>query len=57
MQCTCNSHAPFCSQRFNLGPDSTLVLNNLTDPTESFVSAGLETFPMVSSYPYPPQFM
>ena len=45
------------AQKYNLGPNSTLVLNNLTDPSSTFVQSGLETFPMVSSFPYPPQFM
>ena len=45
------------TQKFNLGPDSTLILNNLTDPTEALQAAGLQTFPMVSSFPYPPQFL
>jgi len=44
-------------ERYNLGANSTLILNNLTDPTEKIQSFGLQTFPMVSSYPYPPQFL
>lgn len=42
---------------YNLGPNSTLVANNLTDVTPSIISLGLESWPMISSYPYPPHFL
>jgi len=44
-------------ERFNLGPNSTLILNNLTNVGPSLQAIGLETYPMISSYPYPPQFL
>lgn len=45
------------AQRFNLGADSTLVVNNLTMVRSTLQSMGVATNPMVSSYPYPPQFL
>jgi len=42
---------------YNLGPNSTLMLNNLTQVASSINSMGIETFAMVSSYPYPPEFI
>jgi spore germination protein YaaH len=42
---------------FNLGPNSTLVVNNLTQVAAAIREAGLAPFAMVSSYPYPPQFL
>ena len=42
---------------YNLGPNSTLVQNNLTVVSPQLQQMGLETWPMVSSYPYPPQFL
>lgn len=44
-------------EMFNLGPNSTLVQNNLTIVGPVLVAMGLETYPMVSSYPYPPEFI
>jgi hypothetical protein len=41
-------------EKYNLGPNGTLVVNNLTDVTRDLQQLGLETFPMVSSFPYPP---
>lgn len=49
--------AKWAPQKYNLGPNSTLVMNNLTDPSNALQAAGLHTFPMVSSFPYPPQFI
>jgi hypothetical protein len=37
---------------FNLGPNSTLVLNNLTNVVDDIKAMDLEAWPMVSSYPY-----
>ena len=42
---------------YNLGPNSTLMLNNLTEVASSINAMGIETFAMVSSYPYPPEFI
>ena len=43
---------------FNLGPNSTLILNNLTRVSTSLAASGLrQRHAMVSSYPYPPQFL
>ena len=39
-------------QDYNLGPHSTLVVNNLTHVAGSLQKAGLMTLPMISSYPY-----
>jgi len=44
-------------EKYNLGPNSTLVTNNLTDVCDTIQKDGLETWPMISSYPYPPNFM
>jgi len=42
---------------FNLGPNSTLIVNNLTRVSNPLTALGLGTWPMVSSYPYPPEFL
>jgi hypothetical protein len=42
---------------FNLGPNSTLIVNNLTSVYAPLNALGLQTFAMVSSYPYPPEFL
>eukprot|EP01119_Soliformovum_irregulare_P021167 TRINITY_DN6997_c0_g1_i3.p1 TRINITY_DN6997_c0_g1~~TRINITY_DN6997_c0_g1_i3.p1 ORF type:complete len:220 (+),score=44.55 TRINITY_DN6997_c0_g1_i3:76-735(+) len=42
---------------YNLGPNSELIINNLTLVGPTLKEMGLETLPMVSSYPYPPQFL
>jgi len=44
-------------EKYNLGPNGQLVKNNFTQVYNILKSWGLETFPMVSSYPYPPQFL
>lgn len=45
-------------ERYNLGANGTLVLNSDLYPVGPRVAAlGLETWPMISSYPYPPQFL
>eukprot|EP01133_Synstelium_polycarpum_P012623 gene12623-14818_t len=36
-------------ERFNLGPDSTLVLNNLTNVQQDITGMGLLTIPMIST--------
>jgi hypothetical protein len=42
---------------FNLGPNSTLIVNNLTSVSAQLAALGLQTHAMVSSYPYPPEFL
>ncbi|KAH3759947.1 hypothetical protein Pelo_8259 [Pelomyxa schiedti] len=42
---------------YNLGPNGTIVRNNLTDVNDILASWGFETLPMFSSYPYPPEFL
>jgi hypothetical protein len=43
---------------FNLGPNSTLVTNNLTRVSARIAAAGIaQRHAMVSSYPYPPEFL
>lgn len=42
---------------FNLGPNSTLVTNNLTQVASTLRKDGIKTIAMLSSYPYPPQFL
>lgn len=42
---------------WNLGPNSTLVANNLTAVAAPLAGLGLQTWAMVSSYPYPPAFL
>ena len=45
-------------EQFNLGPNSTLVLNNLTRVSAAIAAAGVpQRYAMISSYPYPPQFL
>jgi len=42
---------------WNLGANSTLITNNLTKVSSELTSLGLGTWPMISSYPYPPDFL
>lgn len=42
---------------FNLGPNSTLVKNNLTQVARPLEKIGVQRWAMLSSYPYPPQFL
>jgi hypothetical protein len=42
---------------FNLGNNSALLANNLTNVAPSIARIGLERHAMVSSYPYPPWFL
>jgi len=44
-------------EMYNLGPNSTLLKNNLTLVGPTLVEFGIETYPMISSYPYPPDFI
>lgn len=42
---------------YNLGPNSTLIKNNLTQVAKPLASLDIETYAMISSYPYPPEFL
>lgn len=44
-------------ESYNLGPNSTLVKNNLTDVVPPLKAAGALTLAQVSSFPYPPIFL
>ena len=44
-------------ENYNLGPNSSLIKNNLTDVIPQLKSAGVLTLAMVSSFPYPPEFL
>jgi hypothetical protein len=44
-------------EMFNLGPEGVLVANDLTEVYQELQMMNLETFAMVSSYPYPPEFI
>jgi len=39
-------------ERFNLGPNSTLIINNLTDVQYTLQSQGIVTLPMISTFPW-----
>lgn len=42
---------------FNLGPNCTLVKNNLTQVARPLQKLGVQRWAMISSYPYPPEFL
>lgn len=44
-------------EKYNLGANCTLIINNLTDVGKDLQKIGVETYPMISSYPYPPEFL
>lgn len=44
-------------EKYTLGPNSTLVDNNLTEVSSEIIAIGLEAWPLLSSYPHPPEFM
>jgi len=44
-------------EAYNLGSGSQLVKNNLTSVHKQISALGLETLAMISSYPYPPDFL
>lgn len=52
-----SSLAAVSFELFNLGPNGTLVVNNLTSVHAALTAMGLETHAMISSFPYPPQFL
>lgn len=44
-------------EKYTLGPNSTLVDNNLTEVSTQILAAGLEAWPLLSSFPHPPEFI
>jgi len=42
---------------FNLGPHSQLIVNNFTEVIPFLKALDLETYAMISSFPYPPDFL
>jgi len=44
-------------EMFNLGPNSQLILNNLTLVVDALKALNLKTEAMISSYPYPKEFI
>lgn len=44
-------------EKYTLGPNSTLVDNNLTPVSSDIIAMGLEAWPLLSSYPHPPEFI
>ena len=44
-------------EKYTLGPNSTLVDNNLTEVSSKIVALGLEAWPLLSSFPHPPEFI
>ncbi len=43
---------------YNLGPNGQLIINvNLSNVGPKLKASGLRTYPMISSYPYPPEFL
>ena len=44
-------------EKFNLGANKKLILNNFTDVGTPLNKAGVYTNPMISSYPYPKGFL
>jgi hypothetical protein len=44
-------------EKYTLGPNSTLVDNHLTEVSPQIIATGLEAWPLLSSYPHPPEFI
>lgn len=44
-------------EKYTLGPGSLLVDNNLTEVSCKIKEMGLESWPLLSSYPHPPEFI
>lgn len=44
-------------EKYTLGPNSTLVDNRLTSVSDKINEIGLEAWPLLSSYPHPPEFI
>ena len=57
IQANVNRFKSISFEIYNLGPNSTLIQNNLTDVSNIINAMGLETYAMISSYPYPSNFI
>jgi hypothetical protein len=44
-------------EKYTLGPNSTLVDNKLTEVSSQITAYGLEAWPLLSSFPHPPEFI
>ncbi len=44
-------------EKYTLGPNSSLVDNNLTEVASEILAMGLEAWPLLSSFPHPPEFI
>lgn len=44
-------------ERYNLGVNGTVVVNNLTNVGPTVKALGMQAYPMLSSWPYPPEFL
>jgi len=44
-------------EKYTLGPNSTLVDNHLTEVSDQINAMGLEGWPLLSSFPHPPEFI
>jgi hypothetical protein len=44
-------------EKYTLGPNSTLVDNHLTEVSSTINALRLEAWPLLSSFPHPPEFM
>eukprot|EP01031_Cornospumella_fuschlensis_P038113 gene38113-46309_t len=44
-------------EKYTLGPNSSLVDNNLTEVASRINGLGLEAWPLLSSFPHPPEFI
>lgn len=52
-----SSIAAVSFEKYTLGPNSTLVDNQLTVVSPVINKLGLESWPLLSSYPHPPEFI
>lgn len=44
-------------EKYTLGPNSTLIDNNLTLVSDELIQMGVEAWPLLSSFPHPPEFI
>ena len=44
-------------EKYTLGPNSELVDNELTEVNSQLLKLGFQTWPLLSSYPHPPEFI
>lgn len=44
-------------EKYTLGPNCSLVDNELTEVSSDIIAMGLEAWPLLSSYPHPPEFL